>query len=73
MLERARLEAEAEGLSNSMLIAGVSLKNQGEATQPIPTVTIHRTVEGSAKVIQATMNDEIYPGDVLDVALALEN
>jgi polysaccharide export outer membrane protein len=73
MLERARLEAEAEGVSNSLLIAGVSLKDNEAVTQPAPTVTIHRTVEGSVKVIQAAMDNEINPGDVLDVALVLEN
>jgi polysaccharide biosynthesis/export protein len=73
MLERARLEAEAEGASNSLLIAGVSLKDMGAPTQPVPTVTIHRTIDGSVTVIQAAMDSEIYPGDVLEVAVALEN
>lgn len=71
MLERVRLKAELDALSSQILNAGVTLseKERG-AIQTL--VVIYRTKDGSEQKINAQMNTQVLPGDVLEVALSTD-
>jgi polysaccharide export outer membrane protein len=71
MLEQKQLEAELEALSAAALEAGVSLGDRATLEPPAPTVVIYRTVAGRGETLEARMETEIAPGDVLEVSLGV--
>jgi polysaccharide export outer membrane protein len=70
MLDRTRLEAEIETLKTAGLAASLSLEDQALLAPPVPRVVIHRSVDGHSETIEAHLETEIVPGDVLDVTIA---
>jgi polysaccharide export outer membrane protein len=69
MLERTRLEAELEAMGAAVLGAGIAIGDQALLAPPVPRVVIHRSVGGRAETVEAGMETEIVPGDVLDVTI----
>ena len=72
VLERTGLQAKAELLTAKLLEAGITLSDGDRAAPPVPKVTIHRRLAGREQALAAGMETEIMPGDILDVALALD-
>ncbi|MGB5801593.1 MAG: hypothetical protein WBG88_15945, partial [Mesorhizobium sp.] len=71
MLDRVRLKAELDALSTEILSAGVSLSERADKAAEA-VVVIHRTTEGRDETIDAQMNTQVMPGDVLDVSVSLD-
>lgn len=71
LLQRMKLKAESEVIAGSLVAAGISLTGDSRFAPADPAFTIHRRVDGGDQEIQATMDTEILPADVLDVAVAL--
>lgn len=69
MIDRARLKSELEALSSQILNAGDDLS---EATdrQFQTVVEIYRSIDGQKTPIDAAMDTEILPGDILDVSFS---
>lgn len=71
MLDRVRLKAELDALSAEIISAGLTLsERERNAIQVV--VVIYRSVGGLEQKIDAEMNSEVLPGDVLDVSLSTE-
>lgn len=69
MLDRVRLKAELDALSAQILDAGVSL-SEAESASIRTVVVIYRTAEGREETLNAQMDTEVLPGDVLDVSVS---
>lgn len=69
---RATLEAELESLRSFVRLAGLSVDGDERIAEPVPEVTIHRTTDGAARKVSATLDTPVEPGDLLDVTLATE-
>ncbi|WP_093425362.1 polysaccharide biosynthesis/export family protein [Tranquillimonas alkanivorans] len=70
VLERTRLEAEADLLAANFLATGLRLNEEEDLLQLEPEIIIYRIDEGREHSLKATMTTAILPGDVLDVTLA---
>lgn len=68
-LQRNELRAQSEVLASALLAAGVALNGDDEAP-PEPKVVIHRTAGRAAETLDAGLDTEIRPGDVLEVSIA---
>jgi polysaccharide export outer membrane protein len=62
LLERSRIVAEGEVIAAALANAGVSVADRA----PDPMITIHR---GQEKVLDATLDTEIRPGDLIEVSI----
>lgn len=67
MVDRARIKAELEAISTQILDAGASLSD-ADALQLQTVIVIYRTVNGREESIEAQMNTEVQPGDIVDVS-----
>ncbi|MBB5222132.1 polysaccharide export outer membrane protein [Amaricoccus macauensis] len=70
LVHRMKLKAESEVIAGSLVAAGVSLVGDDAFDAVTPEVIIHRNVEGHDQTIDADMDTEILPADVLDVSVA---
>ena len=70
MLERKRLETELESLTTAALNAGIALGREGAGAQLDPTAVIYRSVSGRSETLEAGMETEVSPGDVVEVSYA---
>ncbi len=71
MLDRVRLKAELDALSAEILNAGAILsESEKGAIQTV--VVIYRSADGKEQTINAQMNTEVLPGDVLEVSLSTD-
>lgn len=70
LLHRMKLKAESEVIAGSLVAAGVSLAGDDAFEAVTPEIIIHRNVEGHDQTIDADMDTEIQPADVLDVSVA---
>lgn len=68
-LRRLRLKAESEAIAGSLVAAGISLVDADQLRPLAPQVVIHRSVDGRDKTIEADMNTEILPADVLEISV----
>lgn len=71
LLQRMKVKAESEVIAGSLVVAGISLTSDDKVETPVPAVLIHRSVEGHDQTFDATMDTEILPADVLDVAVSI--
>lgn len=69
LLDRARIEAEVEGLRDQALALDLSVAADPAGVLPVPVVVIHRAAASGSEEIQADMDTVILPGDILDVTL----
>lgn len=69
LLDRTRLRAESEVLASALLAAGVGLATD-DNRPPEPDVVIHRAANGTTERLDAGLDTEIRPGDVLEVSIA---
>lgn len=67
LVERERVKAELQALSDQIVEAGVTL-SEADALALRPVVTIYRTIDGNETAIAAQMNTELRAGDILDVS-----
>lgn len=63
LLERSRIVAEGEVIAAALANAGISVADRA----PDPEITIHR---GQEKVLDATLDTEIRPGDLIEVSMS---
>jgi polysaccharide export outer membrane protein len=68
MLDRVRLKAQMDAISAQILNAGISIEDN--ASPPRTNVVIYRSVAGREEAINAQMDTEVLPGDILDVSLS---
>jgi polysaccharide export outer membrane protein len=69
VLERGRLEAELDLLAGRLRSGGMAVGGDGVLTAPVPAVAIHRVADGKQRTIDADMETEVQPGDILEVTL----
>lgn len=69
LLQRIKLKAESEVVAGSLVAAGVSLVADDRIEAAAPEIVIHRKVEGHDQTVDADMDTEILPADVLDVSV----
>lgn len=65
------LEAELQGYTNRLLAEGAKTAAADAAAGAVTEMRIFRRTSGSAETLAATMETEILPGDVLEVAHTL--
>lgn len=70
LLQRMKLKAESEVIAGSLVAAGISLVGEDQIDTVVPEVVIHRTIEGHDQTLNADMDTEIHPADVLDVSIS---
>ncbi len=68
MLARTRLQADVDNLGSRLFEAGMMMDKDGNLVPPVPDLLIHRN--GQDSPLQAAMDTEILPGDVIEVTLA---
>jgi polysaccharide export outer membrane protein len=69
LLQRMKLKAESEVVAGSLVAAGVSLIGDDRIDAVTPEIIIHRKLEGLYQTVDADMDTEILPADVLDVSV----
>lgn len=69
VLERGQIASQVDLLRTQLQAAGLSVGETGLLRPPVAQVTIHRAAEDGSRVIDADLDTELAPGDILDVAL----
>ncbi|MBI1171374.1 hypothetical protein GC209_08235 [bacterium] len=65
----AALEAEIDITNGRLLTVGSLSAVPGQTAEPVPELLAHRRLGGQASVVRLTLDDEVQPGDVIDVKL----
>ncbi len=68
VIERTKLEQEAELLTSQILAKGISLTDANRLEEVEPVLRIHRDTEGREETVVAEMSTPLRPGDVLEVS-----
>lgn len=69
-LERAQLKTEATVLVGNLMAAGLSIGDDGNVNRPTESVVIYRPDKSGTETLQAAMETEIRPGDIVSVTLS---
>jgi polysaccharide export outer membrane protein len=68
MLDRVRVKAELDAISAQILDAGAAIEDA--AGHARIAIVIYRSVAGREETIEAQMDTQLLPGDILDVSLS---